>query len=406
VAADMENWEMPAIERFEDDPPETRFFQEFLLDQRIQRGILGDLHFRCCTPIQGLALPHTLAGRDVCGKAQTGTGKTAAFLITVMQRFLNDPGERAPNQPMALVLAPTRELAIQIDKDAQKLSRFVPIRHTVVFGGADYDRQKRTLEQGVDLVAATPGRLLDYARHGFVDLSKVSVLIIDEADRMLDMGFIPDVRRVVRMTPCDKRQTLFFSATLTPEVVTLAKDWLREPVSLETESHQMVADGIEEVILSISEKDKLDWLLRFLKERPYERILIFRNRRDSVEWLYERLCRAGVAAEMMSGDVDQKRRIKLLERFRTGEIRVVVATDVAGRGIHVDDISHVINYDLPYEPEDYVHRIGRTGRAGKKGIAISLACESGCFVIPGIEEYISRPLPITHPDDWWDDVID
>ncbi|MDD4098585.1 MAG: DEAD/DEAH box helicase [Lentisphaeria bacterium] len=394
----MDGWTAPAGER---QSPDEKLFQDLDLDPRLLRAIVDELKFRICSPIQAAALPSLLAGRDLAGRAQTGTGKTAAFLITILQRFLTQPQrDRDPWQPMAIVLAPTRELALQIAKDAAALSAYCPFTTVAVYGGMDYDRQRSLLAKGVDLVVATPGRLIDYLRQHVVDLSTVEVVVIDEADRMLDMGFIPDVKRIVGHLPkAETRQTMLFSATLSRDIMNLAARWMRpEPVIVEVEPEHVVADGIEEIVYSVTTHEKLPVLLWTLAHEKCERVLIFRNRRRDVEQLHDQLVRCGVPCDMLSGDVDQKKRLRLLEDFRRGAIKVIVATDVAGRGIHVDDITHVINYDLPYEAEDYVHRIGRTARAGQTGRAISFACEEGAFVIPAIEKYIDRALPITQPE--------
>ncbi|MGI5922418.1 MAG: DEAD/DEAH box helicase [Lentisphaeria bacterium] len=393
----MEGWKIPSGDR---QQPDEVLFQDFPLDPRILRAIVDDLQFRICSPIQGLALPHVLAGKDIAGKAQTGTGKTAAFLVGVIQKYLApNARQRDSRQPMALALAPTRELALQIAKDADALSAYTSLRTVAVFGGMDYERQKRLLNDGVDLVVATPGRLIDYLRQGAVDCSKLDILVIDEADRMLDMGFIPDVKRIVTQLPKpEERQTMLFSATLSRDIMNLASRWMRpEPVVVEVEPEHIVATGIDETIYAVSSAEKMPVLLWTLENEDCERVLIFRNRRRDVEELHRNLQRYGVSSEILSGDVDQKKRLRILEDFRNGAIKVIVATDVAGRGIHVDNISHVINYDLPYEAEDYVHRIGRTARAGSTGRAISFADEGCSFVIPDIEKFIDRALTITTP---------
>ena len=399
TAQSMDGWEIPEGVR---EAPSDVLFQDFPLDKRILCAVLKDLQFTKCSPIQALALPHALKGEDLAGKAQTGTGKTAAFLITVLQRYLAE-GERkrAPYQPLALALAPTRELALQIAKDAAALSAYCGCFHTVaVYGGMDYDKQRSLLVKDVDLVVATPGRLIDYMRQGAVDFSELSVLIIDEADRMLDMGFIPDVKRIVVQLPKpEKRQTMLFSATLSHDIMMLASRWMRpDPAVLEVEPEHIIATGIEETIYAVTSAEKMRVLLWILNQEDCRRVLIFRNRRRDVEELHSALMRCGVSSEMLSGDVDQKKRLRILEDFRSGKTKVIVATDVAGRGIHVDDITHVVNYDLPYEAEDYVHRVGRTARAGHTGKAISFADEDCSFVIPEIEKYINRPLPITQLD--------
>lgn len=384
--------------------PDDVLFQDFPLDNRILRAILEDLEFKACTPIQGMVLPHALKGLDIAGKAQTGTGKTAAFLISMLHKFLTEKPDdkRQPNQPFALTLAPTRELAIQIAHDANELTAYCQFKTVAVYGGMDYNKQRRLLTSGVDLVVATPGRLIDYLNSQVVDLTQIKVLVIDEADRMLDMGFIPDVKRIVyRLGSPETRQTMLFSATLSRDIMDIAARWMRpNPVVLEAEPEQVVAEGIDETIYAVTTAEKMPILLWTLKNEDCKRVLIFRNRRRDVEKLHAQLLRYGVQSEMLSGDVDQKKRLRILEDFRSGKVKVIVATDVAGRGIHIDDITHVINFDFPYEAEDYVHRVGRTARAGQRGRAISFADEESAFVVPDIEQYISRPLPITHPEDY------
>jgi len=372
-------------------------FDRFGLHPDLLRALVDDLGFTTCTPIQEHALPHCLSGKDVAGQAQTGTGKTAAFLVTIFQRLLDLP-EPPDRLPYALVIAPTRELAIQIDRDARKIGRHCGFRTAVVYGGIGLDAQRSALNKGVHLLTATPGRLLDLVRRNAVDLSGVRILVIDEADRMLDMGFIPDVRRIIgRLPRREKRQTLLFSATLSDAILRLASRWMRDPVRITVEPEQVVAPEIEERVYAVSSREKLAVLLWLLRHEAGERVLVFRNRRDACRELVLKLRRYGVNCELLTGDVPQAKRIKVLDEFRAGRIRVIVATDVAGRGIHVENISHVVNYDLPYEPEDYVHRIGRTGRAGARGVAVSFACEEGAFVIPEIEEFIGRPLKALPP---------
>ena len=407
LAGQAENREVRSIGKWE-VPPAVRekegdiLFQDFPLDPRILRALLEDLQFKKCTPIQGMVLPHALAGDDIAGKAQTGTGKTAAFLITMLYHFLSRPhAPREPNQPFALALAPTRELAIQIAHDANALCAYCHFNTVAVYGGMDYDRQRRLLHSNVDLVVATPGRLIDYLGSHVVNLDRVEVLVIDEADRMLDMGFIPDVKRIIyRLGTPEGRQTMLFSATLNHDIMNLASRWMRpNPAVLEAEPEHVVADGVDETIYAVTSAEKMPVLLWTLRHEDCHRVLIFRNRRRDVEELHAELQRCGIASEMLSGDVDQKKRLRILEDFKTGKTQVIVATDVAGRGIHVDDVTHVINYDFPYEAEDYVHRVGRTARAGHRGRAISFADEESAFVVPDIEKYIARPLPITQPEE-------
>ncbi len=391
------DWQVPEVVRTDSS---ATYFQDFPLDRRIMCAVLEDLQFEKCTPIQALALQPALDGQDLSGKAQTGTGKTAVFLIAIIQAYLQSTVKRKRNSPFALVLAPTRELAIQIAKDAELLSIYTDLRIVAVYGGMDYARQRQLLTSGCDLVVATPGRLLDYLRQNALDLSSLQVLVIDEADRMLDMGFIPDVKQIISYTPKPaERQTMLFSATLTPDILNLSARWMRpSPAILEVDTEQVVAEGIDETVFACTSQEKLPIMLWLLKNEDCHRVLIFRNRKRDVEELHYKLQRFGIASEMLSGDVDQKKRLRILEGFRSGAIQVIVATDVAGRGIHIDDVTHVFNYDLPYEAEDYVHRVGRTARAGQRGRAISFAGEDCAFVIPDIESYIGRALPITQPE--------
>jgi ATP-dependent RNA helicase RhlB len=377
-------------------------FHDFSLPPEIMHAV-ADQGFQYCTPIQAISLDHALAGRNVAGKAQTGTGKTAAFLLAILTRYLRNP-EGRPTQagtPRALVIAPTRELVIQICKDADGLGKYCGLRYLAVYGGMDHEKQRREVQAGpVDLLVATPGRLLDYVQNRVIDLSHVDTLVIDEADRMLDMGFIPDVRRIVgRLPPREKRCTMLYSATLSDDVMRLASQWMTEPVRVEIESEQMTVDTIEQVVYVVTAREKYTLLHNLLKRHADRRVLVFCNRRDSTERVAERLTRHGIACDMLSGDVNQNRRLRVLEDFRSGKVRVVVATDVAGRGLHVDDIGFVVNFDFPYEPEDYVHRIGRTGRAGHTGTAISFADEDESFIIPEIEKFIGEPLKCTMPDE-------
>ena len=357
------------------------------------------MNFEYCTPIQEQALPELLAGRDLGGKAQTGTGKTAAFLLAAFTRIANNPlTEQADATPRVLVLAPTRELAIQIHKDAEAINVFADFTNVVVFGGMDHDKQRKSLQQKIDILAGTPGRIIDYVRSGALDLSKVELLVIDEADRMLDMGFIPDVRRIVAQLP-EKgvRQTMLFSATLEPEIMRLAQSFLHEPVMVETEPEQVVGATIEQTFYSVAGSEKLAMLLYIIKNEPFERMIIFGNRKDKNLDVFEALQKCGIAVELMSGDIAQQKRMRILEDFRSGKVKIVIATDVAARGIHVDNVSLVVNYDLPERSEDYVHRIGRTGRAGQQGKAISFICEYGAYYMPDIEKYVGETFKSTLP---------
>ena len=363
-----------------------------------------DLGFEYCTPIQAELLPNTLAGQDATGRAQTGTGKTAAFLITVITRMLNNPLEdRKTATPRVLVLAPTRELVLQISAEAMQLSKYTTIKTVSVFGGTKYDKQHKQLHSApVDIVVATPGRLLDNQRRRDINLKKVEVLIIDEADRMLDMGFIPDVRKIVYSTPDkNKRQTLFFSATLPEEVTRLASQWTRNPVNIEVEPEQVAVETVEQIIYIVTTDEKFALLYNIIHQQNLDRVLVFCNRRDQVRRLAELLERYGINCAILSGEVSQNKRTRRLNAFKEGKIRVLVATDVAGRGIHIEGMDHVINFTLPRDPEDYVHRIGRTGRAGAAGTSVSFADEADAFYIPDIEKFTDRNLSCIEPDPEW-----
>ena len=375
-------------------------FQDLALAKEVIAGT-QQLGFQYCSVIQEKALPHALEGRDLAAKAQTGTGKTAAFLASSMTRLLQKPKEnRRPKTCRVLVLEPTRELALQIEKDAEAIGKYTGLYSKAIFGGIDYKEQKNAIDIPVDILACTPGRMLDYARSGALDLSETEILVIDEADRMLDMGFIPDVRRIVGMLPpAGKRQTMLFSATLEPEILRLADRWLVDPVSVEAEPEHVVTDLIDQRFYAVLGSQKIAMLLWLLKNEPYDRMIIFGNWKHRNAELTEELRSYGVECEMLSGDIPQNKRIRILDAFKEGKCRVIVATDVAARGIHVDGISHVINFDLPEQAEDYVHRIGRTGRAGKKGTAISFVCEFGAFNLPEIEKYAEMEVRTIQPED-------
>jgi ATP-dependent RNA helicase RhlB len=385
-------------------PPEvgkTRFHDLNLPDPVLHA--VADAGFKYCTPIQAEIMPATLKGRDAFGRAQTGTGKTAAFLITVLTRMLASPlkGKRPPGTPRVLIIAPTRELVLQIADEALLLSAYCPFSIVSVFGGMDYEKQRRQLHgKPVDIVVATPGRLLDFKRRRDLDLKQVEMLILDEADRMLDMGFIPDVRQIVYSTPHkDKRQTLFFSATLTPDVTRLSASWTRDPVSIEIEPEQVAVDTVDQVVYIVTTDQKFALTYNIITRKNLKRVLVFCNRRDETRRLAETLDRYRINCAVLSGEVPQKKRIRTLEDFKAGKIRVLVATDVAGRGIHIEDMDYVVNFTLPHDPEDYVHRIGRTGRAGSAGTSISFACEEDSFYLPAIEEFIGRPLHCIPPEE-------
>jgi len=381
----------------------TRFV-DFDIPSEVLHAI-SDLGFQYATPIQAEILPSIIEGRDAVGQAQTGTGKTAAFLTSLFTHLMrNKPSkERKIRTPRALILAPTRELAQQIEKEARQIGKYTGLRTMAVFGGMDYVKQKRILEDGViDVIAATPGRLIDFMRSKDVILRDVEVLVIDEADRMLDMGFIPDVRRITRATPpVEKRRTMFFSATYTEVVHRLADSWTNDPVKVEIEPESIAADTVDQTVFIVTNDEKFAIVINLLQKEQPERVLIFVNRRDQVSSLYRKLYSYEIAVAEMSGSVPQNKRQRVLEDFRSAKINVMVATDVAGRGIHIDGINYVINYNLPDDAEDYVHRIGRTGRAGAEGKAFSFATEDDGLLIPPIEEYINRELPCKYPKADW-----
>ncbi|UDQ98111.1 DEAD/DEAH box helicase [Lentisphaerota bacterium WC36G] len=369
---------------------ELRFTELPKLHDDILHG-LQYLKFKYCTPIQKLSLPESLSGKDVVGKAQTGTGKTAAFLITLFNHILNNPIENRRNGSCrALVLAPTRELAIQIYKDAEQLSRFFAVNNLVVFGGAGHAQQREVLRtKPIDILVGTPGRVLDYIRGGDLHLRNTEMLVIDEADRMLDMGFIPDVRSIVVKTPRPgERQTMFFSATFDEKILRLVDNWLKDPIRVEDESESAVTDLINQRFVTVCRGEKLAYLLWLLRNEKFDRVMIFGNRKDQNFILYKNLRDHGVKCELLAGDVAQNKRMRILDDFKAGKIKIIIATDVAARGIHVKGVSHVINYDLPERAEDYIHRIGRTGRAGQTGESISFVCEYGAYALSDIEQLI------------------
>ncbi len=362
---------------------------------------IADLGFQYCSPIQARSLPFTLRSHDVVGKAQTGTGKTAAFLITIIEDLLKHPieDERFAGEARALVIAPTRELVMQIADDARALCKYTDLKVHTLVGGMDYDKQKRhLLDSFCDILVATPGRLLDFCGSRDVYLDQVEILVLDEADRMLDMGFIPQVRRIVRQTPFkDHRQTLLFSATFTAEVLQLAEQWTIDPIRVEIEPENVATDTVEQKVYLTTQNEKFNLLHNIIASDEVDSVIVFANRRDQCRKLEEKLRRKGFSVGLLSGEVAQNKRVKTLNDFKSGQIKVLVATDVAGRGIHIDGISHVVNYTLPEEPEDYVHRIGRTGRAGKSGTSISFACEDDAMLLEPIEKLIGRKLHCEQP---------
>ena len=380
-----------------DKPLTDLTFSSFDLHPALVAG-LESAGFTRCTPIQALTLPVALPGGDVAGQAQTGTGKTLAFLVAVMNRLLIRPAlaDRKPEDPRALILAPTRELAIQIHKDAVKFGADLGLRFALVYGGVDYDKQRELLQQGVDVIIATPGRLIDYVKqHKVVSLHACEICVLDEADRMFDLGFIKDIRFLLRRMPeRGTRQTLLFSATLSHRVLELAYEHMNEPEKLVVETETITAARVRQRIYFPSDEEKQTLLLGLLSRSEGARTMVFVNTKAFVERVARTLERHGYRVGVLSGDVPQKKRESLLNRFQKGQLEILVATDVAARGLHIDGVKYVYNYDLPFDAEDYVHRIGRTARLGEEGDAISFACERYAMSLPDIEAYIEQKIPV------------
>ncbi len=370
-------------------------FTDLNLPEALAEGVRA-AGFEYCTPIQAKTLPQALQGRDIAGQAQTGTGKTAAFLLATMNALITKPVQTDPkvSSPRALLIAPTRELAIQIHADALVLGKGTDFRMQVVFGGADYDKQRNALESGVDILIGTPGRLIDYYKQGIFTLNHIQVIVLDEADRMFDLGFIKDIRYVLRrLPPPDQRLNLMFSATLNQRVLELAYEHMNEPEAVRIEPDKLTADKVTQIVYFPSNDEKAPLLISLLQKMDATRTMVFVNTKRQAEYLERLMQHNGYKARAISGDVPQNKRIRMLGEFQSGELPVLIATDVASRGLHVPNVSHVINYDLPQDQEDYVHRIGRTARAGASGDAISFACETFAFTLPDIEKYIGHRIP-------------
>ncbi|MGN2248769.1 DEAD/DEAH box helicase [Frateuria sp. GZRe14] len=372
------------------------FFANFDLHPLLQQG-LAEAGFTRCTPIQALTLPLALTGRDVAGQAQTGTGKTCAFLVALMNRLLTRPAvaERKDSDPRALIIAPTRELAIQIDKDARSIGRHTGLKTALIYGGVDYDKQRQQLKDGCDIIIATPGRLLDYYKQQVFGFNGVEVMVIDEADRMFDLGFIKDVRFIFRRLPArEQRQVLLYSATLSHRVLELAYEHMHEAEKLVVETDNVTADKVRQVVYFPAKEEKMPLLLNLLEREKPSRSIVFVNTKAAAERITERVKRQGYRVGALSGDVPQLKRQKLLQRFQEGQLDMLVCTDVAARGLHIPAVSHVFNYDLPQDAEDYVHRIGRTARLGAEGDAVSFACDLYAMSLPDIETYIGQKIPV------------
>ena len=372
-------------------------FDELPIPALVLRGI-AEASFSECTPIQEQTLPITLAGADIAGQAQTGTGKTAAFLISLFTRLLAN--ESLTGRPRALILAPTRELVVQIEADAKQLGVHCGFAVQAIYGGVDYMKQKNALLDGADIIVGTPGRLIDYLKQKIYSLKYIEVLVIDEADRMFDLGFIADLRFILRKLPTfEKRQNMMFSATLNPRVMELAYEFMNTPTKISVTPESMTAERVEQLLFHCSRKEKFSLLLGLLRREGMARTMIFINTKREAEHLHNLLNANNFPCKVISGDVEQRKRMRILDDFKDGTLPILIATDVASRGLHIDGVSHVINYDLPQDCEDYVHRIGRTARAGAEGKAISLADEDGAFFLEAIEEYIKTKIPTEWADD-------
>jgi len=370
-------------------------FDSLNIPESVKRGI-AEQGFTRATPIQAQTLPVALAGRDVAGQAQTGTGKTAAFLIALFNRLLTDLGKpnRPVNAPRAIVIAPTRELAVQIHADAQAIGKFTGLKFAIVFGGVDYEKQRRILEEGVDVLIGTPGRIIDYFKQHVFDLRHIQVAVMDEADRMFDLGFIKDIRFILRRLPHPtSRLTMMFSATLSHRVMELAYEHMNNPELIRIEPDKMTVDSVKQVLYFPSTEEKIPLLMGLLRRIDARRTMVFVNTKRIAEVLERTLSANGFVAQAISGDVPQTKRLKMMRDFHDGEIAVLIATDVASRGLHIPDVSHVFNFDLPNDAEDYVHRIGRTARAGAAGDAISFGCEEYAVALPDIERFIGHQIP-------------
>lgn len=378
-------------------------WSSFSLSEQLMQGI-EEAGFSRCTPIQAETLPVALAGRDVAGQAQTGTGKTAAFLVAVYHHLLTRPAaaDRKQNQPRALILAPTRELAIQIHNDATVLGRHTGLRLGLAYGGTGYDEQRETIAAGVDILIGTPGRLIDYFKQHVFNLKQIQAIVLDEADRMFDLGFIKDIRFLLRRCPPpEERLGLLFSATLSHRVQELAYEHMNQPFHVDVVPEKVTADRVRQVLYHTANEEKVPLLIGLLNHTDPHRSIVFVNTKRNADRVWSYLEGNGFKCAVLSGDVPQKKRQRLLNDFQKGELPILIATDVAARGLHIPDVSHVFNYDLPQDAEDYVHRIGRTARIGKDGDAISFACENYVYSLPDIEAYIGHKIPVESvPEDY------
>jgi ATP-dependent RNA helicase RhlB len=369
-------------------------FDDLDIPYAVRDGI-RNAGFEKCTPVQAMTLPAALSGKDIAAQAQTGTGKTAAFLIAVFSRMVLSPNPGHGSSPRALVIAPTRELVSQIEAEARLLGGSSGLHIMAVFGGIDYQKQRNELSKGVDMLIGTPGRLIDFLRQQVYSLKKTEFLIIDEADRMFDMGFIADIRFMLkRMSAYSERQSMLFSATLSYRVMELSHEFMNMPEKYVVTPERLTVEQIEQQMYHVGKAEKFGLFLGIIKSEPDGRFLVFCNMKVTAERIKNLLEANDISAAAITGDLDQRKRIKVLADFKDGKFPVLIATDVASRGLHIEGVTHVVNYDLPQDSEDYVHRIGRTGRAGAGGKAISLACEDYVFSLPDIENYIKQKIPV------------
>ncbi|MFA5073145.1 MAG: DEAD/DEAH box helicase [Nitrospirota bacterium] len=375
------------------------YFRNIDLPDPVQQGI-EFAGFSLCTPVQEAVIPRAIRGEDIAAQAQTGTGKTAAFLISILSRMVRNPSPESSHSPQALIIAPTRELADQIYHEAMRLGKFTGFRCLAVYGGIDYRKQMETLKQGIDILVGTPGRLIDYYKQNIYHLKKTKYLVVDEADRMFDMGFIDDIRYLIKkLPPYTKRQSMLFSATLSYRVMELAYEHMNGPEKISITPETITVEQVQQVLYHVGKEEKISLLLGLLQKENPLRTLVFVNTRRAADTVVERLNNHKWKSQALTGTIDQKKRLRILRDFKEGRLPVLVATDVASRGIHVDQVTHVINFDFPQDKEDYVHRVGRTGRAGAEGKAISLVDEEYVYSLPEIEQYIARKIPVAWADE-------
>lgn len=382
-----------------DEADRATRFCELDVPEPILRA-LNELNFEYCTEIQALSLPVIISGKDVAAQAQTGTGKTAAFLVGLMRQLILSKKTEQNKHPRALILAPTRELAIQIYDDAIKLGKYCDLKLAVAYGGTDYEKQRSKIASGTDILIGTPGRLIDYFKQGVFNLKQIECLVLDEADRMFDLGFIADIRYLMRRMPDpEERIGMLFSATLSHRVMELAYEHMNTPINVKTREENITAEGVKQTLYHPAADEKIPLLIGLLQQLQPKRSMVFVNTRRAAEKVEAFLAGNDFECGLLSGGVRQTKRQRLLKQFSEGHLPILIATDVAARGLHIDDVTHVFNYDLPQNAEDYVHRIGRTARAGNTGEAISFACEEYAFSLMDIEEYIDASIPTSNITD-------